>query len=356
MPEMATALKRWWFALLPAVVTLLLGLWGLGTPAPWLDELFTIEAVTEGLSSHFWDAPMLPYYAFMWSWTLAGNVIDDAWLRLPSVLSMATAAAAASVAARRLSTVPAGFTAGMLLAIAPGVSRYAQEARTYAPAAALVAIATLALVVAMTGGGRRWWFVYGGALGLAAIVLPMSLAAIPAHAVILRSAPAWRTLGRDWLAACLFLVPIAAVDALLAVWFGGTRAWLQPPGVSNLPEAVSLIGNSEYTGVGGTAFAVVLVVLAALSRIGLRWLAGLAVSVMAVFVLSVTAGSWLDSSLVYAARGHPVHCRRPGTGAGRLGTRPGRSRHPCRGGCPGTPGNSRAGFARPGRSGDGCHH
>ncbi len=299
---------------------------------------------------------MLPYYAFMWSWTLAGNVIDDAWLRLPSVLSMATAAAAASVAARRLSTVPAGFTAGMLLAIAPGVSRYAQEARTYAPAAALVAIATLALVVAMTGGGRRWWFVYGGALGLAAIVLPMSLAAIPAHAVILRSAPAWRTLGRDWLAACLFLVPIAAVDALLALWFGGTRAWLQPPGVSNLPEAVSLIGNSEYTGVGGTAFAVVLVVLAALSRIGLRWLAGLAVSVMAVFVLSVTAGSWWIPrsfmplvAILCIAAGQAlaqVDWARVLAVLGILAVVAAPAHRAIR----------EPDCARPGRSGDGCHH
>ncbi len=50
---------------------------------------------------------------------------------------------------------------------APSVTRYAQEARSYATVSALVVIATYLLVRALEDRRRRWWVGYGAAIALA---------------------------------------------------------------------------------------------------------------------------------------------------------------------------------------------
>ena len=156
--SLAGRVRGYWFAIVPALTALVVGGWGIGTPGPWLDERFTIEAVTDGLATRVVDAPMYPYYLLMWLWTGSGSLIDAGWLRLPSVLAVTAAAALVALTARRLGTVPAGFAAGMLFAMTPGVVRYAQEARSYALATSLIVLATYALVRAMpeavVDGGR----------------------------------------------------------------------------------------------------------------------------------------------------------------------------------------------------------
>lgn len=293
------SIRGHWYALTPAVVALALGLWGIGTPGPWQDEMFTIEAISDGLFSHLWDAPMFPYYVVMWLWSGGGHWIDEGWLRLPSVLAVVAGAFLVAVTARRLTTARAGLVAGMIFAMAPGVSRYAQEARTYALAAALVAGATLVLVTAMSGDRRRPWVSYGVLMGLAVLLLPVTFAVLPAHAVILTAFDGWRGRLRDWLTVCLFLTPIAALEAGLAVSFGFTRDWLEKPGLANIPEALTMLTKSEYAGAPGSAYALAVVVLAAVSPVGLRWLAGCLVAAGSIWLLSVVAGSfWTARSLL----------------------------------------------------------
>jgi uncharacterized membrane protein len=57
----------------------------------WLDELNTYESVTQGLGSHSWEPPALPYYALVHVWTLPAPT-SDLWLRLPSMLAASLAA------------------------------------------------------------------------------------------------------------------------------------------------------------------------------------------------------------------------------------------------------------------------
>ena len=177
-------IRESWYALVPGLTTLLLGTWGIANASLWLDERFTLSAIENGLASHTWEAPLLPYYALMAGWTGAGSIVNDGWLRALSVLAAAVGSVAVAITARRLLTVKAGLAAGMIYCLAPGVSRYAQEARPYALAAALVAVATLLLVDGVLGG-KRPWIGYALALSSAAVLLPVSLAVIPAHAVIL---------------------------------------------------------------------------------------------------------------------------------------------------------------------------
>lgn len=284
IPGMGAWISQRWYAIVPALTALALGLWGIGSTGPWLDEMFTIEAVTDGLGSHLWDAPMLPYYAFMWLWTLGGTVIDSGWLRLPSVLAVGAAACIVAVTARRLGSPQAGFTAGMLIALAPGVSRYAHEARAYALALALVSLATFCLVTLADDARPRWWGVYGVAMALATLLLPVSLAAMPAHAAILSGLAGDRRWQR-WGAGLLVTVPVAALAAALAYVFGVTRAWLRTPEVGDLP-----LGMVMQAGSG--AFGLAVIVIGLFSSTGRRWVLGLAGSVTLVWITSVTVSNW----------------------------------------------------------------
>jgi len=284
--------RQWWFAVVPALTALALGIWGIGTTGPWFDERFTIDALVDGMLQRPSDAPYLPYFSLLWIWSGMGNATGIEWVRGLSVLATIAGSVFVVLTAHRLAGRYAGFAAGMMFALAPGVARYAQEARPYALPAALVALATLALVLAMGGASRRWWFAYGIALGAAALMLPVSFAAIPAHAVIITGFPEWRDKVRDWIAACLFLVPIAAIAALLGLWFGGLHDWLAVPAWTDIPAGLTFPVASEWTGAAGTTFAVVLIALAALTPAGLRWLVGTAFAVVIMWVLSVTLMNW----------------------------------------------------------------
>ena len=171
---------------------------------------------------------------------------------------------------------------------------------------------------------------------------------LPVHAVMLTTFPEWRPRVRDFATAWLFLVPIIGLEALMGVWAGRSRDWLEPPGLSDLARGVTMIGDSEWTGTVGQSFALVLVVLAALTPLGLRWLAGLAVSVLTVFVVSVTAGELVDPPLVRAAGRDPLRRGRSRAGEGRLDAHPRRARRPRGSWCspPTGPSRSRAAAAR----------
>lgn len=280
---------QWWFAAVPALVGAALAVWGVGRAGPWQDELFTMHAVARGLGAHVSMAPLLPYYAVTWVWAAGGNLVSIEWLRLFSGLSIAGGSVALALAGRRLSSRWVGFTAAMLLVLAPGIGRYAQEARVYGVAAGLGAVATWALVEVLAGGSRRWWFLYGGALGLACFVLPAAWAIVPAHLVILLGFPEVRRHLRDGFTTLLFLTPVLGLGVLFGLYFPWFHSWLKAPTLADLPTGLYLPVHSEYTGPVVPILMVIAALLTARSR---RWLLGLAVSVALVWVASYLFGSW----------------------------------------------------------------
>ncbi|GAB3815488.1 glycosyltransferase family 39 protein [Micromonospora zhanjiangensis] len=208
-----------WLA--PSVLTLALALVGLDRAQLWRDELATWSAASRPvpdlfrLTGHV-DALSAPYYLLMHGWTtLVGDSV--AALRLPSVLAMTGATAVTARLGQRLAGPRTGFLAGLLFAVAPSTSRYAQEARSYALATLLAVLATLLLFRALDRPTWPRWAGYGAAvfgLGLAHLV---ALDLVTGHLVAVLLT--WRRTGdrrtARWFAAVLpaavALVPLALI-------------------------------------------------------------------------------------------------------------------------------------------------
>jgi mannosyltransferase len=244
-------------ALLPALLTLTLGVVGLGRQA-WRDEHATWYAATlpwDALVSRLSqvDIVLLPYYLLMRPWIA---VFGDSVLamRLPSLLAMACAAGLTGWLGSRLFDRWVGLAAGCLFALVPSVSRFAQEARPYAFAIAF-AVASLVAVLA-----RRWWLVslMVALVGLAHLVaLLVLLAHVP---VVLREGPSrWR----PWVFAVgVGLVPVIPIAAA-GLRQTGQVAWIDAGWRSLATLPFSLARSAAVAGI--------LAALAIVGILGRKW-------------------------------------------------------------------------------------
>jgi len=183
----------------PAAVTAALGLYQIGVPMLWRDELATWSASGRSLTQlyamlHHVDAVLGVYYFGIHLWM--GVFGDSATaMRLPSVIAMAGAAAVVALTGRRVAGAGAGLAGGLVFAVLPSASRYAQEARPYAFAVFFAALATLLLLRAVE---RPSWHRFGWyALALAAVGASnlVALCVLAGHAVIVLAACWQRTAG-----------------------------------------------------------------------------------------------------------------------------------------------------------------
>jgi mannosyltransferase len=134
----------------PARLALALGLYQMGRPELWRDELASWSFASRpvpGLiaSARHTGATQLAYYLLLHGWIAAFGESADA-MRTLSVLAMAAAAACVALVGRRLAGARAGLAAGLVFALVPSVSRFAQEIRFYALAVLVATLATLLLL------------------------------------------------------------------------------------------------------------------------------------------------------------------------------------------------------------------
>jgi len=221
-------------------------LWGLDARPLWLDEVTTLEVASrdaaaivtgEGFDHH---TPPL-YYLLMAPWS-ARVPPTEWWLRLPSVAcDLAAILLLAALVRRELGERPALVAAGWW-ALSPFAVRYAQEARMYPLAAALVvACALAARGVAI---GRRPW-------PWAALLAAAATASAYTHyytlTVLAALLPAWwpelRRRRERWapaataagVAALLYLPWLGVVARLLG---GPGQEFREETGLLALPHAV----------------------------------------------------------------------------------------------------------------------
>ncbi len=251
----------------PALLTLALGLYGMGRPELWRDEIASWSFASRPVSSmittaRHTGATQLAYYLLLHFWiTVFGDSTDA--MRTLSVLAMAAAAACVALLGRRLAGARAGLVSGVVFALVPSVSRFAQEVRFYALAVLVATLATLLLVRALDRPSALRWLGYAACLALVGYVDLVALSVVAGHVV--GAALRWwrdRDGGQLWfvlaaaggLAACLPLVLVGSAQARNQI------TWIPRPGL-DLTDFAFFGRNLFYS----TSVAAALIILAVLA-------------------------------------------------------------------------------------------
>jgi mannosyltransferase len=234
-------------AALPALVMIGLGLWGLARQsAMGNDEVATRWAALLNLGQLFHlldtvDAVHGFYYLLMHAWMAVGT--SPAVMRVPSVAAMAVAVALISVLGRRLSRSGwTGLFSGLIVALTPVISFYAQTARSYAMVFACVAGMTLVFARAVEAEAAnaprsltvRRWVAYGVLVTVAGYLNEMSLLVLAAHAVTLALARPARRAQVHWVLASAIGAALVLPLVLISVREHAAVAWIPRPGLTDL--------------------------------------------------------------------------------------------------------------------------
>jgi mannosyltransferase len=227
--------------LVPAACMFVLAMWNLARPSYWRDEAATLSAVRRSLPD-LWhmlghtDVVHGAYYLLLWP-IVHGVGSGELATRLPSAAAAAAAAGGVAAIGRRVADAQVGLAAGLIFAVLPVTSEFAQQARSYAIVMALAVAASYLLVRALDSAGRTWpwWAGYGLALAAMGWLHIMSLTIIPAHVVTLM-------LRRPGLGRATMVGWFAAVGGgLIAVSPLAVLAWQQRDGTQRFLHTTSFL-------------------------------------------------------------------------------------------------------------------
>lgn len=191
-PQQAAPPRSRWALLtwaVPVVVMAAAGLFRLGVPQLWRDEFASWSAATRTLPQlwamlHNTDAVLGIYYFGLHFWMAVFGDSPTA-MRLPSVIAMVIAAGVVGLIGRRLAGNVAGLASGLVFALIPSVSRYAQEARPYAFATLFATLATLLFLRALERPNWSRWAIYAVVLAAAGTANLVALSVAAGHLVVL---------------------------------------------------------------------------------------------------------------------------------------------------------------------------
>jgi mannosyltransferase len=256
-------------AVAAAAVMAVLGVWGLARSGSMgNDEVATRWAALLSLRdlAHLLrhvDAVHGLYYLLMHGWVVLGS--SPTVLRIPSVISMTVAAALIVILARRLTGSGwAALFAGLIMALTPSISYYAQTARSYALVYTCVLAATLALLHALSGeqaGGRpRRWALYGFLITVAAYLNEMALLVLAAHAVTVLLARYGRRAFLHWAVTAAVAVVLVGPLLALSAREDGAVEWIRRPTLGDL----MLLGQDYFGATTVVAALILICVVAAL--------------------------------------------------------------------------------------------
>jgi mannosyltransferase len=253
-----------WYApaILAAAVMAALGVWGLARDSSMGNDevatrwaaLLPLHLLTH-LLKHV-DAVHGLYYLLMHGWMAVGT--SPTVMRIPSVIAMVVAVALTAIIGRRLTgSAWAGLFAGLIVALTPTISYYAQTARSYALVFACVVGSTLALLHALAaeartreagtpeasaaedGAGRARpavprYLVYAVLLIAGGYLNELSLLVVAAHAVTVLLARYGRRVILHWAAAAAVSVIVVLPLAALSAREDAAVAWIPRPGLWSL--------------------------------------------------------------------------------------------------------------------------
>lgn len=283
-----------WVAIIPALITLGVTLYRIGTPSFTRDEGATLLAVHRSFPQMIRmlgnvDVVHTEYYALIWAVTrVAGS--GELAARAPSAVAMAVAAGGVTLLGQRLVSGRAGLAAGLLMAAFPSVSFYAEDAREYAVVTALATAASYLLVRALQAAAPKdgtaprygWLAGYAAALALLGLGNILSLLLIAAHAVTV-TVWRWRYGGPGepfvlrWLGSVAAALIVAAPVALIAYGQAHQVQWIKPPGLVAVLAMAGLIGPPLmfFIVVGVVVIALATGLVSGRARLRADWPAGL---------------------------------------------------------------------------------
>ena len=245
-------------------------MWRIDRPSFWRDESVAVLVSRQSPADivayvRNTDAVHGAYYLLMHLVTGLGQ--SELIARLPSALAAALAAGGIAIIGRRLVSTRAGLLAGLIFALLPVVSRYAQEARSYSIVSAVAVLATYLLLRALaTTTARATWFA-GYALSVAALgwLHLDAILLVGAHAMVVlvhcRMAGSARPLA--WWSGAVVAATAAVLPLVAEARSQSAQvSWLRPPDSGVVGELATFVA-------GTTAIAVA-VALVALVGIRLR--------------------------------------------------------------------------------------
>ena len=230
---------------LVSAVMLVLGVWGLARRNTMgNDEIVTRYASTLSLGqlAHLLEHTDIYhgfYYVLMHPWVTVFGTTPSA-IRVPSVIAMTVAAGLTVHVVRRLTgSTWAGVFAGLVMALTPEMSFYAQTAREYATIVAVVLCATLALMRAIEAelagqADRRRWILYGALITLCGYLNELTLMVLAAHlATVLLARPGKQVFKRWFITGAIgaFLVLPVVIGSIHQ---DSAASWITRPSVHDL--------------------------------------------------------------------------------------------------------------------------
>ncbi len=243
-----------WLPLVPAVATLLAGLYEIQRPSFSRDETATLAAVHRSFPELVRMLGTVnvvhgAYYALIWVVVRAGGSGEFA-VRLPSAVALAVAAALVTVLGGRLVSSWAGLAAGLAFAVLPSVSWFAETAREGAFVALLATLASYCLVRTFQAEAtrRRWLIGYGVTLAALGLANLFGLLLVVAHAVTLACLRGRYRVNRGlvagWLAAAVAAVIVVSPVAVAGYGQLHQIHWLKSPGLGTVLSVQRIIGPS----------------------------------------------------------------------------------------------------------------
>ncbi|MBE3567887.1 MAG: glycosyltransferase family 39 protein [Thermogemmatispora sp.] len=240
-----------WTTLL-ALVALALGLYHLGTPSLWFDELLSVSRASQSLPT-LWriittsQPNMMLYYLLLHGWlrltALVGLPPGEAIVRLPSTCCAALAVALVYLLARRFFSRFLACCAALLYLVSNLQLFYAQDARAYGLQLLFLTLGWYALLTALQRPARwrRWLPCYVLAMTLAVYVHFFSLLILGAQGVALLGLlvlpTPWRTPTRRLLrplVLSLMAITLLVTPMLILSRVGAQTEWIPIPGPRDL--------------------------------------------------------------------------------------------------------------------------
>ena len=131
----------------------------------WIASTRSARGVVDTVAS---TAEITPPLSFLLSWLTTQGPSDPTLVRVPALVAGIASIPLVYLVGLRTVGRGAALLAAALATFSPFMAYYAAEARGYGVLMALLLVSTLALLLAVEDGRRRWWVLYAVAVAMAA--------------------------------------------------------------------------------------------------------------------------------------------------------------------------------------------